>query len=92
MADVYIDRVEGGKIEVKVYRGMSAPKIKLFDERAAAEAFALANMGKRTGMVLSTLDMTPEQLARHRIKQDRIAALMAGQHPDDGKHPSRVEV
>lgn len=77
MADIYVDRADDGKITVKVCRGMSEPKTKIFADRAEAERFATASMGKRSGMILSTLDMTSDQLARHKAKTERMKAWAA---------------
>lgn len=68
MADVYIDREANGAITVTVCSGMSEPKKRTFADRAMAEQFANSKLGKRSGMILSTLDMTPEQLAARRAR------------------------
>lgn len=58
-------------------QGAQAPKSRLFDSRDAAESFANAKMGAR-GCIISTLDMTPAQLAAEQARKQRSAALLAG--------------
>ena len=76
MASIYIDRAEDGRISVRVMTGIVGDRITMFANRAEAERFAESKMGRR-GMIQSTLDMTPEQLAAHRAREARTAALMA---------------
>lgn len=72
MADVYIDR-DDDRIKVTVCRGASPSRVTYFAVRRNAEDFAMRQLGKRSGMICSTLDMTPEQLAAHRARQARAA-------------------
>lgn len=76
---VYIDRAETGAIVVSWYQGAAALKSKEFaaDERVAAERFAEGKMNKRNGMLISSLDMTAEQLAAKRERDARSAAFLA---------------
>lgn len=69
MADVYVDRTHDDRIKVTVCRGASPPRVAYFAVQRSAMEFAGRNLGKRSGMILSTLDMTPEQLAAHRARQ-----------------------
>lgn len=68
-----------GECDFKVtwMQGAQAPKSRLFDSRDAAESFAMAKMGAR-GCLISTLDMTAEQLAALE-EWDRRAAAVAAQ-------------
>lgn len=74
---VYIDRNESSEIVVSWYSGASALKSKTFaaGDRAAAEAFAEGKMNKRNGMMISTLDMSAEQLAAHRKREATLRAM-----------------
>src|SRR5258708_11103325 len=74
MTDIYTDR-DGDEIVVRVCRGISPTKERRFTDRAAAEAFANSKLGKRSGMIVSTLDMTPAQLSAHR---DHVALVLIG--------------
>jgi hypothetical protein len=65
MAWVYLDRTDEGRFSVRVMTGAYGDKTKVFDARSEAEGFANKKMG-RSGMVVSSLDMTTEQLARAR--------------------------
>ena len=53
--------------------GAQAPKSRLFDSRDAAESFANNKAGK-SGLVVSTLDMTAAQLAKLRAKVCPVCA------------------
>lgn len=77
MANVYLDRTDDGNFSVRVMTGAYGDKTKTFATHADAEAFAIAKMGKRHGMILDTTSLTPEQLAAHREKQERIRKLAA---------------
>lgn len=82
MAYVYIDRIgahDAVRVQVSWFAGAAPKKSKTFDCRGEAEQFAIRKMG-RSGCILSTLDMTPEQLADHRAREARAAALLAGVH------------
>jgi hypothetical protein len=74
---VYIDRSDAGEIVVSWYSGASALKSKTFagGDRGAAEAFAEGKMNKRNGMMISTLDMSAEQLAAHRKREATLRAM-----------------
>ncbi|MDE1905141.1 MAG: hypothetical protein KGH75_01640 [Rhodospirillales bacterium] len=54
---------------------MSKPKSKLFADRDEAIAFAESKMG-RTGMVVDTTLMSPEQLAEHKAREARTDAIL----------------
>jgi hypothetical protein len=80
---IYLDLDGTSGIRVAVYRGAQRePKVTIFPvaDRAKAEAFAESQMGRK-GMVMSTLDMTPEQLAalkaREAATRARLEASMA---------------
>lgn len=76
MAYVYLDRTEAGLFSVRVARGLSPMKTKIFENYAEADAFALSKMG-RAGCVVDTTRMTPEQLAAHHERERRAAAVLA---------------
>lgn len=65
----------GGQYEVS-WATLNGTKRKIFVERHDAERYADEKMGKR-GCVVSTLDMTPEQLEALKARQERAKALMA---------------
>jgi hypothetical protein len=71
MAQVYMDWTEDRKVQVKVFTGLRGKTVKVFERRDDAERFADSKMGKR-GMILSTLDMSPEQLAAHKEREARF--------------------
>jgi len=75
---VEIDRAGECDFRVTWMQGAQAPKSRLFDSRDAAESFANAKMGKRNGCVISTLDMTAEQLAAHEARKARTKAFLDG--------------
>lgn len=56
-------------------QGIQPVREKAFSDRGEAESFANSKVSKR-GYILSTLDMTPEQLAAHEARQARAKALM----------------
>ncbi len=70
----YLDR-KGDQFAV-TRETLSGPRVKMFATRAEAEAYAAANMNRRNGQIISTLDMTPEQLAAHQEREARIRAAM----------------
>lgn len=75
MKFIYLDRAGECDFRVSWYTG--AKKVeRLFDSRDAAESFAVHKMGK-TGAIISTLDMTPEQLAEHKARDERFRASLA---------------
>lgn len=76
MRTVEIERVGECDFRVTWIQGAQAPKSLLFDSRDAAESFALAKAGKR-GVVVSTLDMTAEQLVANNARKARAAAFLA---------------
>jgi len=77
MANIEIDLSDDETlIRVSVMSGMTI-KVSHFGTRADAERFAYSKMGRK-GCVMSTLDMTPAQLAAHKERQARSAAIMAG--------------
>lgn len=79
MAYVFIDR-DGADIVVRVAR-LAATKEWRFVDRAKAERFAASKLGKRSGMLVSTLDMTAEQLAAHREREARARKLLEEVRP-----------
>jgi len=72
MKTIELDKV-GGVIRATFYRG--GIKERFFKTREEAEAFATKMMGKK-GCIISTLDMTPEQLSAH-IERQRKAKDLA---------------
>jgi hypothetical protein len=76
MAFVYLDRVDDG-FRVAWQSGAQPTKEKTFADRAEAEAFADKKMGAR-GSIVSTLDMTPEQLAGLAARKVRQEAAALG--------------
>lgn len=75
MRTVEINRAGVG-FRVTWLQGLQPVKARHFDTRSEAEAFAEQKMGAR-GCVISTLDMSAEQLAAHYARQARAAAFMA---------------
>lgn len=75
MRTVEIDR-EGASFRVSWRQGLQPLKTRRFDTRGQAEAFAIQKMGAR-GCVISTLDMSVEQLSANKARQARAAAFMA---------------
>lgn len=63
--------------KVTVFAGASEPKVKRFANRDEAEAFAERKMGRK-GSIVSTLYMSPEQLAAHRAREARAQAFLRG--------------
>lgn len=55
--------------------GISKPKTKLFEDRGEAIRFAESRMG-RTGVVVDTTLLSPEQLAAHKAREARAAAMI----------------
>jgi hypothetical protein len=82
MRTVEIDREGECHFRVTWMQGIQPAKSRLFDSRDAAESFAIAKMGAR-GCVISTLDMTTEQLAAHQARKQRAAALLNTIRGDD---------
>jgi hypothetical protein len=74
MRTVQIDREGECDFRVTWMQGMQPPKSRLFDSRDAAESFANHKMGAR-GCIISTLDMTAEQLAAHKARLERARQL-----------------
>lgn len=64
MRHIQIDRQGECDFRVTWIIGAQEPKSRLFDSRDAAESFANNKLGKRSGYIVSTIDMTAEQLAR----------------------------
>jgi hypothetical protein len=75
MRSIYVDRLDDGRISVRIYAGMSKPKTRLFPGRDEAVAFAESKMGRK-GMVLDTTLMTAEQLEAHKAREARAEALL----------------
>ena len=72
---VEIDRVGECDFRVTWMSGARPAKSRLFDSRDAAEHFAFSKMGA-TGCVISTLDMTAEQLAANEARKARAARVL----------------
>jgi hypothetical protein len=77
MKIIEIDREGEAHFRVTWSQGIAAPRSRLFDSRDAAEAFAMSKMGKRSGTIISTLDMSAEQLAANKARKARAAAILA---------------
>ena len=75
MRSIYVDRLDDGRISVRIYAGMSKPKTRLFPGRDEAVAFAESKMGRK-GMVLDTTLMTAEQLEAHKAREARAEAIL----------------
>lgn len=75
MAHVYLDRTDDNRFKVLVCTGFVGRKEKVFDTHAAAETFAISKMDRR-GMILDTTNLTPEQLAELRAKEQRVRDMM----------------
>jgi hypothetical protein len=58
-----------------VAAGISTPKTRLFGERDEAIRFAESRMGRK-GMIVDTTLMSAEQLAAHKKREARAAALL----------------
>lgn len=76
MRTVELDRQGESDFKVTWMQGAQPPKSRLFDSRDAAESFAMHKMGAR-GCLISTLDMTADQLAAHLARQARAAAYLS---------------
>lgn len=74
MAHLQMDREDDGKIAVS-WHTINGRKVRRFADRKEAETYAIAKMGK-TGSIIDTLDMTPEQLAEQKAREARARALM----------------
>lgn len=66
--------MDDGHISVRVAAGISKPKTKLFEDRDEAIRFAESRMGRK-GVVVDTTLMSPEQLAAHKARDARAAAM-----------------
>jgi hypothetical protein len=75
MRHIYVDRMDDGRISVQVAAGISKAKPKVFEDRDTAIRFAEARIG-RTGVVVDTTLMSPEQLAAHRAREARAAVVI----------------
>jgi hypothetical protein len=75
MRTVEIDREGECNFRVTWIQGAQPAKSRLFDSRDAAESFAEKKMGAR-GCVISTLDMTAEQLAAHKRRQETAKKIL----------------
>lgn len=75
MRCIYVDRMDDGRISVRIAFGFSKPKARYFTDRNEAIHFAESKMGRR-GMVVDTTLMTPKQLAAHKEREARAAALL----------------
>lgn len=75
MRCIYVDRMDDGRISVRVAAGLSKPKAKYFADRDEAIRFAESKMGRK-GVVVDTTLMTPEQLAAHMEREARATASM----------------
>ena len=75
MRCIYVDRMDDGRISVRVAAGISKAKTKLFQDRDEAIRFAESRMGRK-GMVIDTTLMSAEQLAAHKTREARAAAVI----------------
>lgn len=75
LKSVDIDRNTAGEFVVAWF-ARGAVRARTFGIREEAEAFAWNKAGAR-GCVISSLDMTPAQLAAHEARRERAAALLA---------------
>lgn len=73
MRCIYVDRMDDGRISVRVAAGLSKPKVKYFADRDEAIRFAESKIGRK-GVVVDTTLMTPEQLAAHKEREVRAIA------------------
>lgn len=87
MAFIYLDHEDDGRIRCTVHHGIRPPKVRHFSAAQKKEAvtFAESHLGKRSGMVVSTLDMTPAQLDEYRAKTERLAAMLDRKEPAHGQ-------
>lgn len=76
MKTVWLDRDDNGGFRVAWTQGAQPVKHKVFTDRKEAESFAYKKMG-RTGCVVSSLDMTADQLADLKARRGRAAAMLA---------------
>lgn len=76
MKMVQLDWENSSRVRVTWCQGAQPLKHRIFDDRPAAEAFAAKKMGK-TGYIISTLDMTPEQRAAEEERRARFRAALA---------------
>ena len=74
MRCIYVDRMDDGRISVRICAGLSQPKTKHFTDRDEAIKFAESKMGQK-GMVLDTTLMTAQQLAAHKDREARTKAI-----------------
>lgn len=75
MRTIEIDRHGECHFRVTWMQGMQPARSRLFDSRDAAESFAEHKIGAR-GCVISTLDMTAEQLGAHEARKARAARVL----------------
>ena len=75
MRCIYVDRMGDGRISVRIEAGISAPKKEMCDVRDEAIRFVESKVGSK-GMVVGTTLMSPEQLAAHKEREVRAAALI----------------
>lgn len=80
MATVYLDRDD----DTFLVSWHTLPRliVRRFELRNVAEAYAVKKMGK-TGMIVSTLDLTSEQLAAHEDRQEQFRERLAETECDD---------
>jgi hypothetical protein len=76
MADIYLDR-DGDRFKVRVMTGMYGDKTRHFDTYEEANTFAFSKMGKRSGCIIDSTKMTPEQLAAKHARDARTAEFLA---------------
>lgn len=79
MRIIEIDVTDDNKFQVSWISGLQPTKRRLFDNRDDAEAFAHQKMGA-TGMIISTLDMSPEKLAAHMARLAPTIAASSARH------------
>ena len=75
MRYIYVDRMDDGRISVRVAAGIGRAKTKLFKDRDKAIRCAESNMGGK-GMVVDTTLMPPERLAAHKACEARVATAI----------------
>lgn len=75
MRCIYVDRMDDGRIRVRVAAGISKPKTKIFEDRDQAIEFAESKMGRK-GVVVDTTLMSPEQIGAHWAREAHAAAVI----------------
>ena len=76
MAHLFLDRTDDGQFSVVIMAGSATPKTKIFSTYSEADAFAVSKMG-RSGSIVDTTRMSPEQLVAHKERCARAQALLS---------------